>query len=159
MLLVAGVTVVASVTALACIQTPDCGRHFCCCCWFPVAGPSAIADFPGVTHGVIAVPFEHAVAASPAVTVYPAVDSILAVASAPADPGVPILAGGITYWIVGETYHTIGLWDYGYQTVIFFYYRTIRISNIILANSRNYRTIGYGIKASIYRTILYQPQK
>jgi hypothetical protein len=97
MLLVAGVIVVACVTALACIQT--------------VAGNlavadgflllvSAIADFPGVTHGVVAVPFEHAVAGSPAVTGFPAVDSILAVASAPPDPGVPILAGGITYWIV-----------------------------------------------------------
>ncbi len=43
--------------------------------------------------------------------------------------------------------------------VIFFSYRTIVISNIILANSRNYRTIGFQIKASIYRTIGYRTQK
>jgi hypothetical protein len=88
---------------------PDCGRHSCCC-WrplssrgFPVAGLSAIADVPGVTNGVVgvsAVPFEHAVAGGPAVTVFPAVDGVLVVASVPANPGVPILAGGFTYWIV-----------------------------------------------------------
>jgi hypothetical protein len=31
---------------------------------------------------------------------FPAVDSILAVASVFANSGVPILAGGFTYWIV-----------------------------------------------------------
>ncbi len=39
--------------------------------WFPAAGHSCIADFPGVTIGVVsvsAVPFEHAVAGGPAVT-------------------------------------------------------------------------------------------
>ncbi len=36
---------------------------------------------------------------------------------------------------------------------------TIGISNIGLANSRNYMTISYRIKASIYRTIGYQTQK
>jgi hypothetical protein len=106
MLLVAGVTVVACVIASACIQT---GRHSCCC-WrplcssgFPVAGLSAIADVPSVTGGVVGVSpvlFEHAVAGGPAVPSFPAVDGILAVASALADPGVPILAGGLTYWIV-----------------------------------------------------------
>ena len=30
----------------------------------------------------------------------PAVEGVLAVASVPADPGVPILAGGFTYWIL-----------------------------------------------------------
>ncbi len=54
---------------------------------------------------------------------------------------------------------SIGLSEYGYRTVIFFWYRTIRILNIVLANSRNYRTIGYLIKASIYRTIGYRTQK
>jgi hypothetical protein len=39
--------------------------------------------------------------------------------------------------------------DYGYRTVIFFCYRTIKTSNIVLANSKNYRNIGYRIKASI----------
>ncbi len=73
---------------------------------FPVAGLSSTADIPGVTNGVVgvsAVPFEHAVAGGPAVADFPAVpavDGILAVASTPADPGVPILAGGVTYWIV-----------------------------------------------------------
>ncbi len=55
------------------------------------------------------------------------------------DPGVLILAGGFTYWMVGnERYYNIGLSDYVNQTVFFFCYRTIGISNILLANSRNY---------------------
>ncbi len=41
-----------------------------------------------------AVNFEHAVAGCPAVTDFPAVDGVLAFASFPAHPGVPILAGG-----------------------------------------------------------------
>ena len=71
--------------------------------WFPAAGLSAIADVPGVASGVVgvsAVPFEHAVAGSPTVTGFPAVEGVLAVASVPADPDVPILAGGFKYWIV-----------------------------------------------------------
>jgi hypothetical protein len=76
------------------------------------------------------------------------------------DPGVPILAGGFTYWIEdNERYYTIELSDYGFQTVFFFCYRTIGISNIVLANSRNYQTFGYQIKASIYRTNGYRTQK
>jgi hypothetical protein len=69
----------------------------------PVSGLSAIADIPGVTNGVVcisAVPVEHAVVGGPAITGFPAVDGVLAVASVPADPVVPILAGGFTYWIV-----------------------------------------------------------
>jgi hypothetical protein len=98
MLLVAGATVVACVTAVACIS----GSHSCCCwCplsswWFPVAGLSAIADVPGVANGVVgvpAVPFGHAVAGGPAVTSFPAVEGVLAVANVPADPGVYILPG------------------------------------------------------------------
>jgi hypothetical protein len=42
----------------------------------------------------------HAVADGPAVTGFPAVEGLLAVASVSADPGVPILAGGFTYWIL-----------------------------------------------------------
>ncbi len=53
----------------------------------------------------------------------------------------------------------IGQLDYCYRTVIFFCYRTIGISNIVLANSRKYRTIRYQIKASIYRTTGCQTQK
>jgi hypothetical protein len=41
--------------------------------------------------------FWHAVAGGPTVTGFPAVEGGLAVASVPADPGVPISAGGITY--------------------------------------------------------------
>jgi hypothetical protein len=47
------------------------------------------SEVPGVTNGVVgvsAVPFKHAVAGGPAV------DGILAVASVPANPYVPILA-------------------------------------------------------------------
>jgi hypothetical protein len=50
--------------------------------------------------GVSTVPLEYAVAWGPAVTDFLAVDSILAVTSVPNDPGVPILAGGFTYWIL-----------------------------------------------------------
>ena len=60
-------------------------------------------DVPGVTNGVVsvsAVPFKYAVVGGPAVNGFPAVDSILAVASVFANSGVPILAGGFTYWIV-----------------------------------------------------------
>ncbi len=42
----------------------------------------------------------HAVAGGPAVIGFPAVEGVLAVSSVPADPGVHILAGGFTYWIV-----------------------------------------------------------
>ncbi len=48
---------------------------------------------------------------------------------------------------------------YSHRTVIFFCYWTIGLSNIGLANSRNYRTIGYRIKATIYRTIGYRTHK
>jgi hypothetical protein len=44
--------------------------------------------------------FGHAVAGGPAVTGFHAVEGVLAVASVPADPGVLILAGGFTYWIL-----------------------------------------------------------
>ncbi len=73
---------------------------------------SAIADVPGVTTGVVgvsAVPFEHAVASGPAVTGFSAVDGVLAVASFPADPSVPILAGGLVECEVLH-YRTIGIW-------------------------------------------------
>ena len=39
-------------------------------------------------------------AGGPAVTNFPAVDGVLAVASVPADPCVPILAVCFTYWTV-----------------------------------------------------------
>jgi hypothetical protein len=49
--------------------------------------------------GISAVRFEHVVAGVPAVTGFPAVDGVV-VATAPAYPGVPTLAGGLTYLIV-----------------------------------------------------------
>jgi hypothetical protein len=124
----------------------------------PVAGLPANAGVPGVV-GVSAVPFEHDVAGGPAVTGFPAVDGVLPVASAHADPGIPILAGGFTYCTVQRDmldYRYIGLW---LSDLYFFCYRTIGISNIRLANSRNYLTVGYRIKASIYRTFGYRTQK
>jgi hypothetical protein len=57
---------------------------------FPVVGLSATGDVPGVTIGVVGVSdvhFEH----GPAVTGFPAVHGIVAVASVPTDPGIPIL--------------------------------------------------------------------
>ncbi len=63
--------------------------------------------------------------------------------SFPADPDVPILAGGFVEWEVSH-YRPIGLLEYGYRTVIFSCYQTIRISNTLSANSRNYRTINIG---------------
>ena len=81
-----------------------CQLHFFCkhpCFyWHPYCiGDPVVAFIPAVV-GVSAVPFEHAVAGGPAVNGFPAVDSILAVASVFANSGVPILAGGFTYWIV-----------------------------------------------------------
>jgi hypothetical protein len=93
MLLVVGVTVVACVTAIACIQTVS--RHSCCCWSFKFLMVSCCwslcyCDVPGVTNGAVgvsAIPFEHG-AGGPAVTGFPAVDGVLAVASVPADPYV-----------------------------------------------------------------------
>ncbi len=48
----------------------------------------------------ISVPFELEVAGGPAVFGFPAIDGVLSVASIPADPGIPILVGGFTYWTV-----------------------------------------------------------
>jgi hypothetical protein len=86
-----------------------------------------------ITNGVVgvpAVPFEHAVAGGLDVTGFPAVDGVLAVSSIPADPGVPILVDGQDVL----HYQTKRLWLLDCN---FFRYRTIGISNIILANSRN----------------------
>jgi hypothetical protein len=93
-----------------------------------------------------------AVAGGPAVIGFPVVDGILAAASFSADPGVPF-----SWWLCRM--RRITLSDYGFRNVIIVCYRAIGISNNVLANSRNYRTIGYQIKASIYRNIGYQTQK
>jgi hypothetical protein len=78
------------------------------------------------------------------------------------DSGVFISAGLIIYCTV--LYCTIGhirLSNYRNMDIglFFFCYRTIGISNIGLANFRNYRTIGYLIEASIYQTIGYRIHK
>jgi hypothetical protein len=75
MLLVAGITVVACVTACCCLHLV-CGRHSCRC-WRPVS--SRGLPVAGLS----------------------AFDGVLAVASVPADPDVPNLASGFTYWIFG----------------------------------------------------------
>jgi hypothetical protein len=80
-------------------------------CVTGVAGSTAIACIPAVsgipaasgvslvhddqTVGVVAVVCNPAVAGNPAVLV-PAIDGVLAIASVPADPGVPIFAGLFT---------------------------------------------------------------
>jgi hypothetical protein len=43
--------------------------------------------------------FWHAVAGGLAITGFPAIEGVIAVASVHADSDVPILAGGFTYWI------------------------------------------------------------
>ncbi len=109
---------VAAITVVACVTADALSRmwHSCCCWrpssswWLSVDGLSAIA---AIVVGVFAVPFEHAVAGGPAVTGFLAVEGVLAVASVPANPGVHILAGGFTYWIVEwDVLHhgIIGLW-------------------------------------------------
>ncbi len=142
--------------SILCCWHPYCavGLHivllaYILCCWRPYCAVGVPAVL--VLLLIRLCYFWHAVSGGPAVTGFLAVEGVLAVASVPADPGVPILAGGFTYWILEWGISTIELSDYGYRTVIFFCYRTIGISNIELANSRNYRTIGYRIKASIYR--------
>jgi hypothetical protein len=79
MLLVAGVTVV-----------PDC---------FLLLVYLLLLAFLCVV-GVSAIPYNHPVSGGPTVTGFSDADGILVVASVPADPGIPILAGGFTYWTV-----------------------------------------------------------
>jgi hypothetical protein len=94
MLRVAGVTVVACLTAVACIQLwqafllllASSKFLMVSCCW-----SLCYCNIPGVTNGVVGVsaaPFEHAVAGGPALTGFPAVDSVLELSSVPGDPGV-----------------------------------------------------------------------
>ncbi len=68
------------------------------CCWRPYCA----VGVPAVLVLLLASLFYfwHAVAGGPAVTGFPAVEGVLAVATVPADPVVPILAGGFTYWIL-----------------------------------------------------------
>jgi hypothetical protein len=101
LLLVAGINVVAFIQTVAGIlAVASC---YCCCPLvpdgFPVAGLPSIAGVPGVV-GVSAIPHNHPVSGGPTVTGFSDADGILVVASVPADPGIPILAGGFTYWTV-----------------------------------------------------------
>jgi hypothetical protein len=110
-----------------------------------VAFGATVVRLPGIAgiRGVASiseVPFKFNVASGPAVIGFLAVDGVLAVASIPAHPGIPILAGGFTIWTI-QCDITIKPSDYGYRSVILYCYRTIGISNITLANSRNYPTI------------------
>jgi hypothetical protein len=96
-----------------------------------VAGLPAIAGAPGI-FGLYAFAFVPAVACVLAVAGIPAVAGVLAIASVRVDRDVPILAVLRTTDIELLSFSAIG------------------ISNIVLANSRNYQT-RYRIKASIYR--------
>ncbi len=94
LLLVAGFTVVACVSAVACNQTVAGILAVASIllvadgCW----SLPAIADVIGVV-GISAVPFDLSVAGGPAVTGFPIVDGLLAVAGVSAYHVVPILAG------------------------------------------------------------------
>jgi hypothetical protein len=79
----------------------SCWRPYCAvACWRPYCA----VGIPAVLVLLLAslYYFWHAVAGgpAPAVTGFPAFEGVLAVASVPADPGIPILAGGFTYWIL-----------------------------------------------------------
>jgi hypothetical protein len=80
-----------------CCLHPDCGRHSCCCwrplsSWgFPVAGLFAIVDVPGVTTWCcwrFCFSFQTCCPWQSCCYWLSCFDSILAVASLPADPGV-----------------------------------------------------------------------
>ncbi len=134
---------------------PDIGKHPCCCwCslstwWFPVAGSLCYCWCSWCSQGVgvSAVPFEYAVAGSPAVTGFPAVEGVPAVASVPADPS-PCFCWWLyyTYWIVEWDvvllhFRTIGLW---LADCHFFCYQPVGISSIVLDNSNiGYRTLSH----------------
>ena len=78
------------------------------CCW------SAIAGIPGDAI-VSEVSFQLAVAGGPAVIGFPAVDGIIAVASFPTDPGVPIFS----WWLFildGTMRHITRLSNYSYHS-------------------------------------------
>ncbi len=94
-----------------CCLYPDCGRHACCCrrplssWWFLVVGLSVITDVPGVTNGVVgvsALPFEHAVAGGPAVTGFPAVDGVLALAETHYIIGLSTIAMGLYFFLLSN---------------------------------------------------------
>ncbi len=75
--------------------------------------------------------------------------SLLLLASLPILRPYFVAAVIFMYRLSNETNQAITQSDYIYRTVIFFCCRITGKSNIGLANSRNYRTIEYWIKASI----------
>jgi hypothetical protein len=118
-----------------------------------VAGLHAIASVTGV-DGVSAVSFP-VVSDVPAVAGFPAVSgSLLMLASLLILASIHNLAGIFTNCTncIHRDNWTIGLSEYDYQTAMFFFYRTIGISNIGFANSRNYRISDQGLSLSDYRT-------
>ncbi len=114
-----------------------------------VAGIPAVSAVPGIV-GVPTVPFVPAVIGIPDVADIPAVAVVLAVASVPAVPVFCILAGVYTYCTV--QWDIQDHWTWKTTIGIFFCNRNTGKSNIGLTNSRNYRTIRYQIKSSVYRT-------
>jgi len=101
-----------------------------------VAGVTTVACIPAV------VPFVSAVAGIPAVAGVPAIAGVPAVARVPADRCVHILAVVFTN-STGQTH--IRLWKYGTTATGLLFFSAFGISNVGLANSRNYRT-------KVYRT-------
>ncbi len=90
----------------------------------------------------------------PAVTGFPAVEGVLAVGSVPADPGVPILAGGFTYWIVEWDvlhYRTIGLWPSDCNFFLLSNYRNMEYRISEFTKLSDYRITDQGLNLSDYR--------
>ncbi len=143
-----------------CCLHPNCGRYSCCywrpfsSWWITVAGLPAIAGIPGVAR-VCEVHFELAIAGGPAVICFPAVDGILTVASIPADPRVPILAGGFTYWTVQWDilldYRTIGQWLSDCYFLLLSDHRNIKYRIGEFKKLSDYRISDLGLNLSDYR--------
>jgi hypothetical protein len=78
----------------------------------------------------------------------------LAVGSVPADPGVPILAGGFTYWIVEWDvlyYRTIGLWLSDCNFFLLSNYRNMEYRISEFTKLSDYRITDQGLNLSDYR--------
>ncbi len=75
--------------------------------------------------------------------------NFLAVASFPADPGAPILAGGFVEWDILH-YGTIGIWLSNCNFFLLSNDQNI-YCNIVLANSRNYQNLRYGSRPQSIR--------
>jgi hypothetical protein len=102
---------------------------------------SAVADI-AVIDVVPLVPDVLTLTGVPIIAGVPGVVSVLAVASIRVDPGSPILARFIVYCYIAREV----LSDYRTTAIVsyFFSYRTIGISNVVMANSRNCRISDLG---------------